>query len=80
MLIDGFSSATFRHVPRSLNELAQRLACNCDVWSLCFISDFAPDLIRETICNRQIINKVLCSVKKVNLVARFSKCATTPVI
>jgi hypothetical protein len=50
-LIDGFSSATFRHVPRSLNEPAHLLARNCDVSSLGFISDFAPDLIRETICN-----------------------------
>jgi hypothetical protein len=51
MLIDGFSSATFRHVPRSQNEPAHLLARNCDVSSLGFISDFAPDLIRETICN-----------------------------
>jgi hypothetical protein len=51
MLIDGFSSATFRHVPHSQNEPAHLLACNCDVSSLGFISDFAPDLVREIICN-----------------------------
>jgi hypothetical protein len=80
MLIVGFSSATFRHVPRSLNEPAHRLARNCDVSSLDFISDFAPNLIQETICNSQVINKVWCSVKKINLVAKSSKCATTPVV
>jgi hypothetical protein len=51
MLIDGFSSATFIHVPHSQNEPAHLLACNCDVSSLGFILDFAPDLVREIICN-----------------------------
>jgi ribonuclease HI len=49
-LVAGFSSATFRHVRRSLNEAAHTLARTCDVSGLGFIYDFAPDCIRKTLC------------------------------
>jgi hypothetical protein len=48
--VPRFSSATFRHVNRSLNGAAHILARICDVTSTGFISDFAPDCIRETLC------------------------------
>jgi hypothetical protein len=41
---------TFKHVKRSLNEAAHILARSCDLATLGFISDFAPDSIRETLC------------------------------
>jgi hypothetical protein len=50
VLVAGFSSVTFKHVKRSLNEAAHILARSCDLATLCFISDFAPDSIRETLC------------------------------
>jgi ribonuclease HI len=51
VLAEGFSSVSFKHVRRSLNEAAHLLARSCDLASLGFISDFALDLIRETLCN-----------------------------
>jgi hypothetical protein len=50
VLVAGFSSVTFKHVKRSLNEAAHILARSCDLATLGFISDFAPDSIRETLC------------------------------
>jgi hypothetical protein len=49
-LITSFSSASFHHVRRSLNEVAHTLARICNVSSVGFLSDFAPDCIRKTIC------------------------------
>jgi hypothetical protein len=46
----GFSSASFRHVKRSLNEAAHSLARACNLPSLGFISDCAPVCIRKTLC------------------------------
>jgi hypothetical protein len=48
--VPRLSSATFRHVNRSLNGAAHILARTCDVTSTGFISDFAPDCIRDTLC------------------------------
>jgi hypothetical protein len=45
VLAKGFSSISFKHVSRSLNEAAHLLARSCDLATLGFISDFAPDLI-----------------------------------
>jgi ribonuclease HI len=49
-LVESFSSATFRHVNRSLNEAAHILARTCDVSSQGFISSLAPECIRKTLC------------------------------
>ncbi|KAE8803228.1 non-ltr retroelement reverse transcriptase [Hordeum vulgare] len=49
-MVSSFSSATFRHVRRNLNEATHLMARTCDLHSLGFISDFAPDGIRETLC------------------------------
>jgi ribonuclease HI len=46
----GFSSASFRHVKRSLNEAAHILARACNLPSLGFISNCAPVCIRKTLC------------------------------
>jgi hypothetical protein len=48
-LVAGFNSATFHHVRRSLNELTHVLAKTCNLASVGFISDFAPDVIRKTL-------------------------------
>jgi hypothetical protein len=45
-----FSSVSFRHVKRSLNEAAHILARSYDVTSLGFISTSAPASIRKTLC------------------------------
>jgi hypothetical protein len=50
LLVAGFSSATFRHVPRLSNEAAHILARSCNFNSLGFISSSAPELIRKTLC------------------------------
>ena len=50
LMVDGVSSATFRHVKRSLNEAAHILARTCDLSSVGFISNSAPEFIRETLC------------------------------
>ena len=47
----GFSSVSFCHVKRSLNEAAHLLARSCDVSGVGFISVSAPDFIRKTLCN-----------------------------
>jgi hypothetical protein len=47
----NFSSATFVHVHRSLNEAAHILARAYDVSSLGFISNFALICIRKILCN-----------------------------
>jgi hypothetical protein len=49
-MVTCFSSVTFRHVHRSLNEAAHILARSCTLVSLGFISDFAPECIRKTLC------------------------------
>ena len=49
-MVDGFSSATFRHVRRSLNEAAHILAKTCNLSGLGFFSNSAPDCIWETLC------------------------------
>jgi hypothetical protein len=49
-LVAGFNSATFHHVKRSLNEPAHVLAKSCNLASVGFISDSAPDYIRKTVC------------------------------
>jgi hypothetical protein len=46
----GFSSASFRHVHRSINGAAHILARSCDVSSSGFVLNYAPDCIRETLC------------------------------
>jgi ribonuclease HI len=46
-----FSVVSFRHVNRSLNEAAHILARSYNLASQGFISDFAPECIRETLCN-----------------------------
>jgi hypothetical protein len=50
VLVARFSSATFRHVGRSLNVAAHVLARSCNLASVGFISDFPPDCIRKTLC------------------------------
>jgi hypothetical protein len=45
VLAEGFSSVSFKHVPRSLNEAAHLLARSCDPATLGFISDFSLNLI-----------------------------------
>jgi hypothetical protein len=45
----SFSSVSFCHVKRSLNEAAHILARSVDVTSLGFISTSAPDSIRKTL-------------------------------
>jgi hypothetical protein len=45
-----FSSVSFCHVKRSLNEAAHVLARSVDVNSLGFISSSAPDFIRKNLC------------------------------
>jgi hypothetical protein len=49
-MVASFSSSTFRHVYRSMNEAAHILARTCDVFSPGFVSFSVPDCIRETIC------------------------------
>jgi hypothetical protein len=49
-LAAGFTTASFCYVHRSINGAAHILARTCDVSSSGFISDFAPDCIRETLC------------------------------
>jgi hypothetical protein len=44
-----FPPLSFRHVRRFLNEVAHIPARICDVCSLGFIYDFAPDCIRKTL-------------------------------
>jgi hypothetical protein len=46
----GLSSASFRHVSRSSNEAAHIMARTCNLSSLGFISNSAPDVIRKTLC------------------------------
>ena len=46
-MVAGFSSASFYHVKRSMNEAAHLLARSCDVSSVGFIFDSAPDYIRR---------------------------------
>jgi hypothetical protein len=49
-MVVNFDNATFRHVMRSLNEVAHILARTCDVSSLDFISRSTPISIRKTLC------------------------------
>jgi hypothetical protein len=49
VLAVGFVSTTFHHVNCSLNEVVHILARSCDLASLGFISDFAPDCISKTL-------------------------------
>jgi hypothetical protein len=49
-MVAGFSTAIFRHVHRSVNEAAHILARSCNLASVGFISDVAPEIIRKTLC------------------------------
>jgi hypothetical protein len=49
-LVAGFSFITFWHVHRSLNEAEHILARFCNLDFVGFISYFAPDCIRKTLC------------------------------
>jgi hypothetical protein len=49
-MVAGFTSATFRHVNRSLNEPAHVLAKTCNLALVGLISDSAPNCIRKSIC------------------------------
>jgi hypothetical protein len=49
-LVAGFNSTTFRYVRRSLNEPAHVFAKTCNLASIGFIYNFAPDFIRKTLC------------------------------
>jgi hypothetical protein len=51
LMARGFTSVSFCHVNRSLNEAAYLLARACDVSSLCFFSISALELIQKTLCN-----------------------------
>jgi hypothetical protein len=49
-MVADFPKATFRHIDRSLNEAAHTLARSCNIASLGFISNSAPEIIRKTLC------------------------------
>jgi hypothetical protein len=49
-LVAGFSTASFRHVKRCLNEAAHILAKTCNLASLDFISISVSECIRKTLC------------------------------
>jgi hypothetical protein len=49
-LVAGFSTASFRHVKRCLNEAAHILAKTCNLASLGFISISVTECIRKTLC------------------------------
>jgi hypothetical protein len=49
-MVAGFSTAIFRHVHHSVNEAAHILARSCNLASVGFISDVAPEIIQKTLC------------------------------